>query len=422
MDDLTLSNMKNSINQLKTIYNKHEELLKQTGEKFNIFSILNMERLEVRTHSAFLYELLNPKGSHYQGYEYLKLFIEIVLKIEDFNFENIVVDKERNIKELGRVDLVIENKERLIIIEMKIDAGDQEQQLKRYSDYGKRTGKEYKIYYLTLFGTDASDYSTGVDESIEYNCISFASDILHWLDSCIRAYNTPFLTSIREILRQYSKLVKKITNQVDGGLAMDIKEFLLKDGNLEIIDEVTKVIPYAKAEVEFNFWCNLYEKCDKNIEELGYKFIGNENFPTNKNASIDDIVEARKGKNGEYDIDYLIGFYKKFEVRLLIANGWYDNHIYASLALVDNEGNYVSYEEYDEEILNIIIALGFDQSGDIKYKYLEYDLNFQDNYIYKLVDKEYMDESVERIGNEVLNIFKTINKSSKLKRLLNKRV
>ena len=84
-------------------------------------------------------------------------------------------------------------------------------------------------------------------------------------------------------------------------------------------------------------------------------------------------------------------------------------------------GNYVSYEEYDEELLNIIISLGFDQSGDIKYKYLEYDLNFQDNYIYKLVDKEYMDESVEHIGNEVLDMFKTINKSSKLKRLLNKR-
>lgn len=34
---------------------------------------------------------------------------------------------------------------------------------------------------------------------------------------------------------------------------MDVKDFLLKDGNLEIIDEVTKVIPYAKGEVEFNF-------------------------------------------------------------------------------------------------------------------------------------------------------------------------
>lgn len=419
MDDLRLGNMKNSINQLKAIYNKNEELLKQTGEKFNIFSILNMERLEVRTHSAFLYELLNPKGSHYQRYEYLKLFVEIVLKIEDFNFENVFIDRERNIKELGRVDLVIENKEKLIIIEMKIDAGEQEEQLKRYSDYGMRTCKEYKIYYLTLFGTDASKYSTGSDEDIEYIRISFASDILHWLDACIRSDNTSFLTSIRESLRQYSKLTKKITNQVDGGIAMDIKDFLLKDGNLEIIDEVTKVIPYAKAEVEFNFWYNLYEKCDKSIKDFGYKFIRYENFPTNKSASIDDIVTARKSKDGEYFIDYFIGFYKKLEVRVLIANARHDTCIYASLSLVDTEGNYVPYEEYDEEILKIIISLGFDKSGEIKYRYLEYDLNFQDSYIYKLVDKVYMDKSVELIGNEILDIFKTVNNSSKLKGLLN---
>ena len=37
MNDLKLSNIINSINQLKVIYEKHEELQKQTGERFNIF-------------------------------------------------------------------------------------------------------------------------------------------------------------------------------------------------------------------------------------------------------------------------------------------------------------------------------------------------------------------------------------------------
>ena len=70
----------------------------------------------------------------------------------------------------------------------------------------------------------------------------------------------------------------------------------------------------------------------------------------------------------------------------------------------------------------IITSLGFDKSGNAKYRYLEYDLNFQDRYIYRLVDKIYMDKSVEFIGNEVLGMFKTINNSSKLKGLLNNRV
>jgi hypothetical protein len=151
MDDLKLSNMKNIINQLRSIYEKHEKLQKETGEKFNIFSILNMERLEVRTHSTFIYELLNPKGSHYQEIGYLKLFIEMVLQINDFDFENVIVDRERDTRKFGRIDLVIENSEKLLIIEMKIDAGDQKNQLKRYSHYAKTIGKEFSIYYYTYF-------------------------------------------------------------------------------------------------------------------------------------------------------------------------------------------------------------------------------------------------------------------------------
>ena len=66
----------------------------------------------------------------------------------------------------------------------------------------------------------------------------------------------------------------------------------------------------------------------------------------------------------------------------LLGNTGYDNYIYAVISLVDIEGKYITYKEFDDEILNIIIALGFVQSGNIKYRYLKYDLNFQDNYIY----------------------------------------
>lgn len=420
MENLKLTNIKNSISQLKIIYDKHAKLQKETGAQFNIFSILNMERLEVRTHSAFLYELLSPNGSHCQGYVYLKLFIEKVLQIDDFDFENIAVYRERDTREFGRIDLIIENSEKLVIIEMKIDAEDQKEQLKRYSDYGKTIGKKYKIYYLTLFGTDASQYSIGANEEIvDYINISFERDILSWIDACIRSGNTPFLPSIRESLKQYIKVVEKITNQAEGGLVVDIKDFLLKDNNLEIIDEVAKVIPYAKAEVEFDFWYNLHKKVDKSMVELGYKFIEeDENFPFDKKSSINDIADVRKNKAGEYCIDYLVGHYKKFEVRFLIGNVGYDNYIYVTLALVNSEGVYISFKEYDDAFLNTITSLGFDKAGDVKYKYLTSDLNFQDYNIYKLLNKQYMDKSVEAIGSEILEICKTIKNSSELNRLL----
>lgn len=96
------------------------------GGDFNIFSVLNMERLEVRTHSALIYELLNPNGSHSQDHTYLKIFIDDIFEIE-----------------------------------MKIDAGDQKNQLKTYNEYCIQCGKKYHIFYLTLYDYEASEYSTG---------------------------------------------------------------------------------------------------------------------------------------------------------------------------------------------------------------------------------------------------------------------
>jgi hypothetical protein len=58
---------------------KHQsDLEKVKGEKFNVFSILGLERNENRTHSAFLAELLNPFGSHLMGNKFLEYFLGII--------------------------------------------------------------------------------------------------------------------------------------------------------------------------------------------------------------------------------------------------------------------------------------------------------------------------------------------------------
>lgn len=47
---------------------------KNKGELFNTFSILKMETAENKTHSNFIAELLNPKGSHLKGSIFLERF------------------------------------------------------------------------------------------------------------------------------------------------------------------------------------------------------------------------------------------------------------------------------------------------------------------------------------------------------------
>lgn len=58
------------LNEVKPIVEENKKCRIEkwkNGDFFNIFSILKMETDEVKTHSAFLAELLNPKGSHGQG-------------------------------------------------------------------------------------------------------------------------------------------------------------------------------------------------------------------------------------------------------------------------------------------------------------------------------------------------------------------
>ena len=186
-------------NALIKLYGKIEiieELQKHRGDKFNIFSILKMERLEVKTHSSFLYELINPNGTHYQGDKYLRIFIDKVLEIDDFDFENVKVERETFTNTSRRIDFTIENKDYYIAIEMKIDATDQDNQLSDYFEYAKKQDKKFfKIYYLTLDGRDADEKSA----------------------------NLPI---IRESLFQYKNLILNITNQTTQELQMEIMEII----------------------------------------------------------------------------------------------------------------------------------------------------------------------------------------------------
>ena len=138
----------------KNLYNEKNNHSKIVINKYliiNIFSILKMERLEVKTHSAFLYELINLNGTHYQDDKYLRIFIDEVLKIEDFDFEKVKVGRETFTNSSRRIDFTIENKDYYIAIEMKIDATDQDNQLSDYFEYAKKQDKEFtKVYYLSL--------------------------------------------------------------------------------------------------------------------------------------------------------------------------------------------------------------------------------------------------------------------------------
>lgn len=239
--------MKNIISLFKHLSNinrAYEIVKKSTNEDFNIFSILRMETDEVNTHSRFIAELLNPKGSHFQEEKFLELFIKYfnyLKKTEDnsnflgtpieLNPRKSIIEVEKYIapkteKEGGRLDIAIsEGRENFICIENKIYAGEQENQMERYYNYAKKAAKQHHIFFLTLFGDKPS--SVYSEDCIIYN-ISYKKHIVEWLELCKKEVADNAI--IRETINQYINLIKKLTYQtINKEMEKDIQDLILKN-------------------------------------------------------------------------------------------------------------------------------------------------------------------------------------------------
>lgn len=197
------------------------------GEQFNMFHACGVDHYE-NSHSSIIVELLNPQGSHGQGTIFLDAFLALQnLDINFFLDKGASVLNEYAITD-GRIDILITNPYRqAIIIENKIYARDQPEQLKRYNKYAQNEYGEgkYAILYLTLRGDEASEYSGG---GVKYTCLSYANDIVEWLEDCILI--SARLPLIRETLIQYQNHILELTNQ-----SMDRKE-----QNTQLFEEMMK--------------------------------------------------------------------------------------------------------------------------------------------------------------------------------------
>ncbi len=191
------------------------------SERFNIFQVLNITTDEVRLHSKFIAELLDPNGTHEKGSVFLYRFLELTGSTGLFNPDSVTVSVEFHIGPVtpttgGRIDILIQDHlENALIIENKIYAGDQENQLLRYFNYAKtleRRGGTFKLLYLTLFEKNASEFSLGTDLNHEdYHKITYQETIIKWLEDCIDLVkHTPKLSVA---ISHYLQLLKQLTYQ-----------------------------------------------------------------------------------------------------------------------------------------------------------------------------------------------------------------
>jgi hypothetical protein len=264
-----------------------------------------MSSAEVRTHSAFIAELLNPEGCHGQGDLYLNLFIEQIIgkSNEPFVFENVKVEVEKFIGSIsedketgGFIDILVSSKNDLIIIENKIYAEDQYKQLVRYANYGKSTGKRLFIFYLTLELKDARESSKGdliLDK--HYKNITYKTDIINWLSKCIKESST--LPIVRETIIQYSNLLKKLTHQtMNKNMSDEIVEHILKSNNIEAALNIGSNISNLKVSIVEE----LVKHLNKNEELSDLKISIRFNTPNGKKGN--GILFRNDGM--KYDVQF----------------------------------------------------------------------------------------------------------------------
>ena len=241
-----LSAMFSAINEQYAAAKVRESKRREQGELFNIFNILKLQSNEVRLHSALLAELLCPNGSHGASSLFLKAFLKVIGEDEDY-IKAPVAEKitERYIgkkteTEGGIIDIIIEDGNHAIIIENKIYAPDQENQLLRYYNYGKKKFPNgFKLLYLTLHGDDASDYSLG-GEGIQPQNISYANEIIDWLEQCYELAKDR--DNAKTIINQYNELVKELTGKdMDKQYLERLKEITLAPENETAVGEILKM-------------------------------------------------------------------------------------------------------------------------------------------------------------------------------------
>lgn len=176
------------------LWNTNQEKKSSGIHDYSLMNALLKKTDEVNLHSNFIYSMINPKSSHYCGNIFLKYFLEAINEPDFINLNDARVHKE-----VGKIDLLIEDGEKVIIIENKLRAPDQKHQISRYIKYSigtYLTGKfetsddlENKIHIVYL-----SEYKR-IPSAEQESCFGFKeltkeSKELIWKNSDVELHNS----------------------------------------------------------------------------------------------------------------------------------------------------------------------------------------------------------------------------------------
>jgi len=205
------------LSEFSLVRERSRKIARVQAPEFNIFDLLGVARDEVHTHSSIIADLLNPSGRHGQGTLFLDAFVEIGLEkapensalrefIQSPNRHESSVLTEMH-SQFGRLDIVILNPSIgfLCVIENKVGAIEQVQQLERYNLWMNTMHQDYPLHTLVFLTIKGNLAATASNQ--EYIPISYNHDVVGWLDTTLPTVEAP---NVKVILQQYCEIARRL--------------------------------------------------------------------------------------------------------------------------------------------------------------------------------------------------------------------
>jgi len=268
---------------LDSVYHKTGGLICKQPD-FNLITLFVSEHDEVKLHSRFIAELLNPQGSHGFGDAFLEAWLKRMEINDKFSRENAIVHTE-----IWKIDIWVRNsRNQHIIIENKIYADDQDMQLPRYAkkiqEMCSAAKEDIFIVYLTLDGRELPEEHITELKKMGFNAkdcrySSYSVDVLEWINDCIGiAAQKP---TLRESLVMYLEIVKYLTNQTGDRKMKETvkKEILKRPASFRAALAINDALIDAKIELQLKFWRMLEEEMREQLKPLRLEWKEKENSP-----------------------------------------------------------------------------------------------------------------------------------------------
>lgn len=415
------------IDLLKNLIENIQEIYERLSPKVNIVDILGNTYYEVQN-SKLLYYIFNTHFKYYDkeinfAKDLALYFVgnEYKDKIKNAKFENVY--REFQTKDGRRIDILIVFDKFEIIIENKINAGEQESQLEDYYKDRYNNGKEIFLVYLTRWKYEASEYSIEKETRDKLkDKIYYLShgDIAKWIENDI-LNKYEFLKFDKKYQSIYSALIqirdneKTITNpnEENNMEKEEIKKFFEREDNNYFETLLNKDETIKDSFDKLNKFYELLENAQRVIIDKKFELISGNIKYSSKVSEFIKKVQSDKGEdymkgallyneegikgqfNGIWSRNILISIIGYLDLCITLEQNIYivDYHLFINIIANNNIANKLREEPIKTEIGKI---LGKDSN---KYKEDE-----DRGYIYTLyIDIE--KDKPEEIGQKIIDLY-----------------